>query len=260
MHNQHQGKDNMVRNTSSSAHLPATLPTFDDTSYASSTATSTSLQRAMDSLFIRKNSKKKGRRNKNKNKYTHNSEDEERSYNSGGSYGVAARYHQNPTTPSSLADSSIASSVGGTSQLLSAGKFDIPNLSNSNNSVDSGVSTYLMSSSYSIDPMGSGSMNGSLLLPQKSSSSYNTKSSSQNQPTSDQREWLLRMNHKLKETGIGKLDPAALPYKAIMNAWAKTKSEEGANMVEMWIIRLNEERAAGNKRIPPLTTKMYTVV
>ena len=52
-------------------------------------------------------------------------------------------------------------------------------------------------------------------------------------PRTKKREWLLRMNRRLIEVPVGELDPAAVPISAIMNGWAKTKSSEGAAMVEM---------------------------
>ena len=70
--------------------------------------------------------------------------------------------------------------------------------------------------------------------------------------------WLLRMNRKLEEIPIGDLDPHVVPLSAIMNGWAKTKSSQGATMVEMWLNRAQEEYEAGNTRIV-LTTKMYTM-
>jgi len=72
------------------------------------------------------------------------------------------------------------------------------------------------------------------------------------------REWLLRMNKKLQDISVGELDPSAVPISAIMNAFAKTKSAEGASMVEMWLKRAQQEFEAGNHRIAP-TTKMYTM-
>lgn len=72
------------------------------------------------------------------------------------------------------------------------------------------------------------------------------------------REWLLRMNKKIQEVPVGELDPSAVPISAIMNAWAKTKSAQGASMVETWLRRAQQEYSAGNHRIVP-TTKMYTM-
>jgi hypothetical protein len=68
------------------------------------------------------------------------------------------------------------------------------------------------------------------------------------------------MNRRLSEVPVGELDPAAVPIPAIMNGWAKTKSSEGAAMVEMWLRRSQEEYDAGNRRpgIAP-TTKMFTM-
>ena len=71
-------------------------------------------------------------------------------------------------------------------------------------------------------------------------------------------EWLLRMNRKLQEIPVGDLDPATVPLSAVMNAWAKTKSAQGADMVELWLKRAQQEYDAGNRRVVP-TTKMYTM-
>jgi hypothetical protein len=72
------------------------------------------------------------------------------------------------------------------------------------------------------------------------------------------REWLQRMNRKLTEIPVGELDPATVPVSAVMNAWAKTKSAQGAAMVELWLKRAQEEYDSGNRRFVP-TTKMYTM-
>ena len=72
------------------------------------------------------------------------------------------------------------------------------------------------------------------------------------------RDWLLRMNRRLSEIPVGELDPSNMPLSAIMNAWAKTKSAQGASMVEMWLKRAQQEYDAGNTRVVP-TTKMYTM-
>jgi hypothetical protein len=79
-----------------------------------------------------------------------------------------------------------------------------------------------------------------------------------NSSVSKTQDWLLRMNRKLDETKMGDLDPTILPISAVMNGWAKTKSPEGANMVEQWLHRCQKEAANGNRRIAP-TTKMYTM-
>jgi hypothetical protein len=76
-------------------------------------------------------------------------------------------------------------------------------------------------------------------------------------PKSKKREWLLRMNRKLDSVPVGELDPS-WPLTAIMNAWAKTKSAQGASMVEMWLNRVQQEAEAGNTQVGP-TTKMYTM-
>jgi hypothetical protein len=71
-------------------------------------------------------------------------------------------------------------------------------------------------------------------------------------------DWLLRMNRRLQDVPIGDLDPSAIPLSAVMNAWAKTKSSQGASMVELWLNRAQQEYEAGNDKVVP-TTKMYTM-
>jgi hypothetical protein len=75
---------------------------------------------------------------------------------------------------------------------------------------------------------------------------------------SKKRDWLLRMNRRLTEVPIGELDPSVTPISAIMNAWAKTKSSNGASMVETWLNRAQEEFDAGNTKVVP-TNKMFTM-
>ena len=77
-------------------------------------------------------------------------------------------------------------------------------------------------------------------------------------PRSKKRDWLLRMNRRLAEIPVGELDPATVPISAIMNSWAKTKSSQGASMVEMWLNRAQQEFDNGNRKVIP-TTKMYTM-
>ena len=77
-------------------------------------------------------------------------------------------------------------------------------------------------------------------------------------PKTKKREWLLRMNRRLNEIPIGELDPTTVPMSAVMNAWAKTKSAQGASMVEMWLNRAQQEYDAGNHRVQP-TAKLYTM-
>lgn len=79
-------------------------------------------------------------------------------------------------------------------------------------------------------------------------------------PKEKKREWMLRMSRKLADVPVGALDPNEFPISAVMNAWAKTKSSEGASMVEMWLNRVEAEAKAGNSRpgVQP-TTKMYTM-
>lgn len=71
-------------------------------------------------------------------------------------------------------------------------------------------------------------------------------------------EWLWRMNRKLEETPTGEVDPSVIPVSAVMNAWAKTKSSQGAGMVEMWLERSQLEYESGNTRVVP-NTKMFTM-
>jgi hypothetical protein len=76
--------------------------------------------------------------------------------------------------------------------------------------------------------------------------------------TTKKRDWLLRMNRRMAETPVGELDPSSVPIAAIMNAWAKTKSAQGATMVETWLKRAQQEFDTGNTKIVP-STKMYTM-
>eukprot|EP00559_Dactyliosolen_fragilissimus_P009157 CAMPEP_0184872710 /NCGR_PEP_ID=MMETSP0580-20130426/41443_1 /TAXON_ID=1118495 /ORGANISM="Dactyliosolen fragilissimus" /LENGTH=1065 /DNA_ID=CAMNT_0027375545 /DNA_START=1022 /DNA_END=4215 /DNA_ORIENTATION=+ len=86
---------------------------------------------------------------------------------------------------------------------------------------------------------------------------FKTKFSS---PKSKRKEWLLRMNRKISEIPVGDLDPNDIPLNALMNAWAKTKSNEGASMVEMLLNRAQAEVRAGNNHDGvQLSTKMYTM-
>ena len=77
-------------------------------------------------------------------------------------------------------------------------------------------------------------------------------------PASKKQEWLVRMNRKMQECPVGELDPAVIPVSAVMNGWAKSKSSQGAAMVEEWLQRAEKEYAAGNTQVVP-TTKMYTM-
>lgn len=77
-------------------------------------------------------------------------------------------------------------------------------------------------------------------------------------PKERKREWLLRMNRKMNEIPLGHINSDTLPITAIMNAWAKTKSAEGAKMVEDWLQRMKEESKAGNPNVE-VTTKMFTM-
>jgi len=87
---------------------------------------------------------------------------------------------------------------------------------------------------------------------------YAQQGATSGSPKTKKKEWLMRMNRKLAETPVGELDPTALPLSAVMNAWAKTKSSQGASMVEMWLKRAQQEYDVGNRRVVP-TTKMYTM-
>ena len=77
-------------------------------------------------------------------------------------------------------------------------------------------------------------------------------------PLNAKKDWLLRMNRRLHDIPIGELDPTTVPLSAIMNAWAKTKSSQGASMVELWLNRAQQEYDAGNRKVVP-TSKMYTM-
>jgi hypothetical protein len=77
-------------------------------------------------------------------------------------------------------------------------------------------------------------------------------------PASRKQEWLLRMNRKKQDCPVGEMDLAVIPLNAVMNGWAKSKSSQGAAMVEEWLMRAEKEFAAGNTAIVP-TTKMYTM-
>lgn len=77
-------------------------------------------------------------------------------------------------------------------------------------------------------------------------------------PETKKLDWLLHMNRKLQDTPVGSLDPGEIPVSTIMNAWAKTKSVQGASMVELWLSRVRQEADAGNVRVIP-TSKMYTM-
>ena len=91
-----------------------------------------------------------------------------------------------------------------------------------------------------------------------SNNPYSSKQGVGNDSPSRKQEWLLRMNRRLQDTPVGELDPSVVPISAVMNAWAKSKSAQGASMVELWLLRAQEESDAGNKRVVP-TSKMYTM-
>lgn len=64
------------------------------------------------------------------------------------------------------------------------------------------------------------------------------------------RDWLFHMNTILEGTKLGTLDPTKLPYREIMNNWAKTRSTEGALVVEeLWLPRLQKEVEMGNSMV-----------
>ena len=96
------------------------------------------------------------------------------------------------------------------------------------------------------------------ILPQPNKSSHWDGDESDDDGGTKKSDWLVRMNRRLAEIPIGELDPQSVPLSAIMNAWAKTKSSQGATMVEMWLNRAQQEYEAGNSRII-LTNKMYTM-
>ena len=77
-------------------------------------------------------------------------------------------------------------------------------------------------------------------------------------PANKKKDWLLRMNRRLNEIPIGELDPSTTPLSAVMNAWSKTKSSQGASMVELWLHRVQQEYDMGNVNVVP-TSKMYTM-
>ena len=89
-------------------------------------------------------------------------------------------------------------------------------------------------------------------------SSSNVSSKDNSSPKTKKHDWLLRMNRRLQEVPVGELDPTTVPLAAVMNAWAKTKSAQGASMVEMWLNRAQQEYDAGNHKIVP-TAKLYTM-
>jgi hypothetical protein len=63
------------------------------------------------------------------------------------------------------------------------------------------------------------------------------------------KDYLFRMNKELEVTSIGELNPRHLDIPEIMNAWAKTRTTEGAEMVEMWLQRVRKEVEMGNQLI-----------
>jgi len=98
------------------------------------------------------------------------------------------------------------------------------------------------------------------ILPQQQASwdAEESDDDDDNDPRTKKSDWLVRMNRRLNEIPVGDLDPQVIPLSAIMNAWAKTKSSQGATMVEMWLNRAQQEYEVGNGRVVP-TTKMYTM-
>eukprot|EP00591_Stephanopyxis_turris_P012165 CAMPEP_0195527986 /NCGR_PEP_ID=MMETSP0794_2-20130614/29944_1 /TAXON_ID=515487 /ORGANISM="Stephanopyxis turris, Strain CCMP 815" /LENGTH=134 /DNA_ID=CAMNT_0040659019 /DNA_START=39 /DNA_END=439 /DNA_ORIENTATION=+ len=81
-------------------------------------------------------------------------------------------------------------------------------------------------------------------------STYYTNNSNKGMPhftsTSKKREWLVEISQRLSETPIGQLDTKTLPIPArnIMSEWARMKTGQGAEMVEMWLMRLLKESDA----------------
>ena len=65
------------------------------------------------------------------------------------------------------------------------------------------------------------------------------------------------MNQDLQKTKMGALNPTAVS--GVMNAWAKTNSTEGAEMVDVWLQRLKMEVDVGNYRVK-IVNETYNVV
>lgn len=63
------------------------------------------------------------------------------------------------------------------------------------------------------------------------------------------RDWLLQMNEQLQLTEIGALDRNKIDFLHIMNAWGKIQTTQGAEMVQMWLQRIEKEVEMGNKSV-----------
>jgi hypothetical protein len=67
---------------------------------------------------------------------------------------------------------------------------------------------------------------------------------------------LIGTNNELESTIRGKLNPKFFAISEIMNAWAKTRTTEGAVMAEMWLQRVRTEVEMGNQLVE-LDTDLY---
>jgi hypothetical protein len=63
------------------------------------------------------------------------------------------------------------------------------------------------------------------------------------------KDYLFCMNRELEGTSFGELNPRHLDIHQIMNAWAKMRTTEGAEMVELWLKRVRNEAKMGNKLV-----------
>jgi hypothetical protein len=72
------------------------------------------------------------------------------------------------------------------------------------------------------------------------------------------KDYLFRMNTELVGTSIGELNPRHLDIPETMNAWAKIRTTEGAEMVEMWLQRVTKEVKIGNQLVK-LGADMYNI-
>ena len=72
------------------------------------------------------------------------------------------------------------------------------------------------------------------------------------------KDWLIHMNKKLCGTKLGELHTTIHPSLVlqVMKAWAKTNSAEGAEMVQMWLYRIEKEVEMGNNFVS-LIKEMY---
>lgn len=67
---------------------------------------------------------------------------------------------------------------------------------------------------------------------------------------------LIDTNNELEITTRGKLNPKYFAISEIMNAWAKTRTTEGALMAEMWLQRVRTEVEMGNQLVK-VDTDLY---